>query len=98
MIWFVKFYVYVCSALIKPKNVSDEEEFQLKYIPSGMLSTSELSLMQAKKEIAVFGERTQRMFGRKERRQFPEDIQPYREVREHQRPYGDRDSQLSDIR
>ncbi|WP_075559358.1 Na/Pi cotransporter family protein [Parabacteroides timonensis] len=63
MIWFVKFYVYVCSALIKPKNVSDEEEFQLKYIPSGMLSTSELSLMQAKKEIAVFGERTQRMFG-----------------------------------
>ena len=63
MIWFVKFYVYVCSALIKPKNVSDEEEFQLKYIPSGMLSTSELSLMQAQKEIAVFGERTQRMFG-----------------------------------
>ncbi len=63
MIWFVKFYVYVCSAIIKPKNVSDEEEFQLKYIPSGMLSTSELSLMQAKKEIAVFGERTQRMFG-----------------------------------
>lgn len=63
MIWFVKFYVYVCSALIKPKNVSDEEEFQLKYIPSGMLSTSELSLMQAKKEIAVFGEHTQRMFG-----------------------------------
>ena len=63
MIWFVKFYVYVCSALIKPKNVSDEEEFQLKYIPSGMLSTSELSLMQAKKGIAVFGERTQRMFG-----------------------------------
>ena len=49
--------------LIKPKNVSDEEEFQLKYIPSGMLSTSELSLMQAKKEIAVFGERTRRMFG-----------------------------------
>lgn len=63
MIWFVKFYVYVCSALIKPKSHSDEEEFQLKYIPSGMLSTSELSLMQAKKEIAVFGERTQRMFG-----------------------------------
>lgn len=63
MIWFVKFYVYVCSALIKPKNISDEEEFQLKYIPSAMLSTSELSLMQAKKEIAVFGDRTYRMLG-----------------------------------
>lgn len=61
MIWFVKFYVYVCSKLIKSKD-SEEEEFQLKYISSGMLSTSELSLMQARKEIAVFGERTYRMF------------------------------------
>ncbi|MEZ7947612.1 MAG: Na/Pi cotransporter family protein [Macellibacteroides fermentans] len=63
MIWFVKFYVYVCSAVIKPKNVAEEEEFQLRYIPSGMLSTSELSLMQAKKEIAVYGDRTYRMLG-----------------------------------
>ncbi|MCD8193389.1 MAG: Na/Pi cotransporter family protein [Tannerellaceae bacterium] len=61
MIWFVKFYVYVCSALIKPKSGKDEEEFMLTYIPSGMLSTSELSLMQAKKEIGIFGERTLRM-------------------------------------
>lgn len=63
MVWFVKFYVYVCSAVIKAKNVAEEEEFQLRYIPSGMLSTSELSLMQAKKEIAVYGDRTYRMLG-----------------------------------
>lgn len=63
MVWFVKFYVYVCSAVIMPKNVAEEEEFQLRYIPSGMLSTSELSLMQAKKEIAVYGDRTYRMLG-----------------------------------
>ncbi|MCD7935672.1 MAG: Na/Pi cotransporter family protein, partial [Tannerellaceae bacterium] len=56
-------YVYICSKLIKPKNIADEEEFQLKYITSSMLSTSELALMQAQKEIAVFGERTQRMLG-----------------------------------
>lgn len=62
MIWFVKFYVYVCSKLIKSKSESEEEEFQLKYISSGMLSTSELSLMQAQKEIAVFGDRSYRMF------------------------------------
>lgn len=61
MIWFIKFYVYVCSAIVKPKKGSDEEEFQLRYISSGMLSTSELSLMQAKKEIAVYGDRTYRM-------------------------------------
>lgn len=63
MVWFTQFYVYICSVLIKPKDENVEEEFQLKYIPSGMLSTSELSLMQAKKEIAVFGDRTYRMLG-----------------------------------
>jgi len=63
MIWFVNLYVKICSALIKPKNVNDEEEFQLKFITSSMLSTSELSLVQAKNEITVFGERTYRMFG-----------------------------------
>ncbi|MDH6313677.1 phosphate:Na+ symporter [Parabacteroides sp. PFB2-10] len=62
MVWFVNGYVFVCSKLIKSKE-SEEEEFQLKYISSGMLSTSELSLMQAHKEIAVYGERTNRMFG-----------------------------------
>ena len=63
MVWFVNFYVYVCSAIIKPKTTDEEEEFQLRYIPSGILSTAELSLTQAKKEIAVYGERTYRMFG-----------------------------------
>lgn len=63
MVWFVKFYVYICSKLIKPKKGSEEEEFQLTFISSGMLSTSELSLMQAKQEIAVYGERCYRMLG-----------------------------------
>lgn len=63
MIWFVKFYVFVCSALIKPKNLKDEEEFQLKFISAGMLSTGELSLMQAAQEMASFGERSARMLG-----------------------------------
>jgi phosphate:Na+ symporter len=62
MIWFVKFYVRICSAIIKSTGES-EEEFQLKHISAGILSTSELSLMQARKEIAVFGNRTYRMFG-----------------------------------
>jgi phosphate:Na+ symporter len=61
MVWFVNFYVYICSKLIKPRKGSEEEEFQLTFISSGILSTSELSLMQAKKEIAVYGERCYRM-------------------------------------
>lgn len=61
MIWFVKAYVFIVTKVIKVKT-NDEEEFQLKYISGSMLSTSELSLLQAKKEIEVYGERTQRMF------------------------------------
>ncbi|MDR1201213.1 MAG: Na/Pi cotransporter family protein [Tannerellaceae bacterium] len=63
MVWFVKFYVYICSKLIKPRKGNEEEEFQLTFISSGMLSTSELSLMQAKKEIAAYGDRCYRMLG-----------------------------------
>ena len=61
MIWFIKFYVYFCSKVIKPRR-DDDEEFHLQYIPSRMLSTSELSVLQAKKEIAQFGERAKQMF------------------------------------
>ena len=63
MIWFVNVYVKICSFVIKSKKVNDEEEFQLKYISTGMFSTPELSLMQAKQEIALYGKRVQRMFG-----------------------------------
>ncbi len=62
MIWFVNLYVKICSFVIKPKKDQQEEEFQLKFISAGMLSTSELSLLQAKKEIALYGKRVHRMF------------------------------------
>lgn len=61
MVWFVKFYVVICSSLIKQRKGSEEEEFQLKYISAGMLSTSEISIMQAHEEIALYGDRTYRM-------------------------------------
>ena len=63
MVCLVKFYVYICTKLIQPRKGSEEEEFQLTYISSHMLSTSELSLVQAKKEMAIYGDRTLRMLG-----------------------------------
>lgn len=59
MIWFVKFYVIICTKLIKSKD--SDEEFQLKFISSGMLSTAELSIVEAKSELIAFAERTHRM-------------------------------------
>ncbi|MDO5571510.1 MAG: Na/Pi cotransporter family protein [Bacteroidales bacterium] len=59
MIWFVNMYVKIVTKIIPQKH--SDEEFQLKYISSGMLSTGELSLLQVKKETIVYAERTQRM-------------------------------------
>lgn len=61
MIWFVGLIEKTVCALIKPK--AEDEEYRLRYITGGMLSTAELSIIQAHKEISLFAERTARMFG-----------------------------------
>ena len=64
MIWFTGLYVKIVTKLIPSKAVEEEDnESHLKFITTGMLSTSELSILQARKEIQLYGERTQRMFG-----------------------------------
>jgi phosphate:Na+ symporter len=60
MVWFVNVIEKTVRCMIKPKE--EEEEYRLRYISGGMLSTSELSLLQARKEITLFAERTKRMF------------------------------------
>ena len=51
----------VCM-IISPRKSEDEDEFRLQYIRSGIMKTPEISVLQAQKEITVFGEKTQRMF------------------------------------
>ena len=60
MIWFVGLIEKTVCCLIKGKKVEDEE-YRLRYITGGMLSTAELSILQARKEITLFAERTGRM-------------------------------------
>lgn len=52
----------VCQIIPSKPNKSDEEG-QLKFITGGLMSTSELSILQAWKEIHVYGVRVQRMLG-----------------------------------
>ncbi len=47
---------------LKPTRESEEETFRLNFITTGLLSTSELSLVQAKKEISVFTKHTIKMY------------------------------------
>ena len=61
LIWGVKLIERTVCALIHPKE--EDEEPRLRFITGGILSTAELSILQARKEIHLFAERTHRMFG-----------------------------------
>ena len=61
LIWFVKFIEKTVCKIIPQKET--EEEYRLRFITGGLLSTAELSIVQARKEINLFAERMRRMFG-----------------------------------
>lgn len=61
LIWFVKLIEKAVCSVIKTKE--EDEDFRLRYIPNGLMSTSELSLLEAQKEINLYAERTHRMYG-----------------------------------
>lgn len=61
LIWCVKLIERTVCAIIHPKE--EDEEPRLRFITGGMLSTAELSILQARKEIHLYAERTHRMFG-----------------------------------
>ncbi|MDE7396668.1 MAG: Na/Pi symporter, partial [Muribaculum sp.] len=60
MIWFTNVYVKIVEYII-PSKRKEEDEFQLKFISGGMLSTSELNISQAEKEMSVYAQRVNRM-------------------------------------
>jgi len=67
LIWFIPVIERIaCSVISGKKKITgeeEEEEGKLKFISGGILATPELSVLEARKEIQLFGERTQRMFG-----------------------------------
>lgn len=62
LIWFIKSLEKVVCWIIKGKAEGEEENPRLKFISGGLLSTAELSILEAKKEIVLYGERTLRMY------------------------------------
>ncbi len=63
MIWFVPLIEKIVCKIIKPKPQAEDEDARLSFISAGLMQTPELSILNAKKEIGVFGERCQKMFG-----------------------------------
>ena len=60
LIWFIKPMEKLICKIIKEKE--DGEDFRIMFISGGLMSTAELSLFEARKEINLFAERTQKMF------------------------------------
>ncbi len=49
--------------LLPEKPIPEQEEFHLQYIQANLMQTPEISVLQAQRETAQFGERVQKMFG-----------------------------------
>lgn len=62
LVWFLNPLAKVVSLIIPSKGSEEEDESKLMYIGGGLLSTSELSILEAKKELNLFAERCQKMF------------------------------------
>lgn len=62
LIWFIKPLERVVCLLVPQKSQGDEDDMRLKFIGGGLLSTAELSILEAKKEIDVFVQRCLSMF------------------------------------
>lgn len=61
-IWFVPQIRNLVVRLL-PQKQSEEEEFRIQYITAGLMSTPELSLLQARREMQFFAKHTIKMFG-----------------------------------
>lgn len=60
LVWFIDFIANIVRRMVPSKEEGDED-FRLEYIAGGVLSTPELSLLEVKKELAKFGQMTNRM-------------------------------------
>lgn len=89
MIWFVPQLVRIAERTVKSKGDADEE-FKLNYIGQNVLAGPELGLLEAKQEVARFGEITSRMSGfirtllndptKKDRNKMYKKIHKYEEI------------------
>ena len=63
LIGFIKYLEKLVIYILPSKPEAKDTDSQLRFISGGLMSTSELSILQAWKEVGVFAVRTQRMVG-----------------------------------
>ncbi|MDI3526661.1 MAG: phosphate:Na+ symporter [Tenuifilum sp.] len=62
LVWFTPILIKIVTWLT-PSKKEEDEEFRLVHINVGLMTTAELSLVQAHKEVATYAKRVHRMFG-----------------------------------
>jgi phosphate:Na+ symporter len=62
LVWFTPLLIKLVT-WITPSKKDEDEEFRLVHINVGLMTTAELSLVQAHKEVATYAKRVHRMFG-----------------------------------
>jgi len=61
LLGFAPFIAWIATKMV-PARGEDDEEFRLKYINTSLFSTSEIAIVQARKEISTFGVRLEKMY------------------------------------
>lgn len=62
-VWFTPYIQKIVEWVLPQRDKDSEEDFRLKFITTGLMSTPELSLLQVKKEIQFFAKHTTKMYG-----------------------------------
>ena len=80
LIWLIPQIEKLVCMIIKPKQSEEEDEFRLQYIRGGLMKTPEISVLQAQKEIVVFGEKMQRLFALVRELYATQEDQPFEKL------------------
>jgi phosphate:Na+ symporter len=80
LIWLIPQIEKLVCMIIKPKQSEEEDEFRLQYIRGGLMKTPEISVLQAQKEIVVFGEKMQRLFALVRELYATQEEQPFEKL------------------
>ncbi len=62
LVWFVKLLEKTVTLIIPAKKEGEQDDFRLRFISNSVISTAELSILEARKEINLFAARIHRMF------------------------------------
>ena len=80
LIWLIPQIEKLVCMIIKPKQAEEEDEFRLQYIRGGLMKTPEISVLQAQKEIVLFGEKMQRLFALVRELYATQEDQPFEKL------------------